>query len=156
TRGGGGDRRSRAVQGLSGRYLPRPRADPVDPDEPLDHLGLRRLRAAVAPRDPVGLERLQLPDGRLRLRRGLRALRLRSRRRDLAAHARDRRAPERRLRPQDGADGGGRMSAVTEATPTLARPSVERRAAVVRRERRRRLRRAGWNVLGLAVAAVMV
>src|SRR5262249_9699383 len=96
------------------------------------------------------------PDGRLRLRRGLRALRLRSRRRDLAAHARDRRAPERRLRPQDGADGGGRMSAVTEATPTLARPSVERRAAAVRRERRRRLRRAGWNVLGLAVAAVMV
>jgi N,N'-diacetylchitobiose transport system permease protein len=47
------------------------------------------------------------------------------------------------------------MSAVTE----VARPPVARvapRAATIRRARRRRLRRAAWNVVGLAVFVVLV
>ena len=51
------------------------------------------------------VERLELPDGRLRLRRGLLALRLRPRRRDLAADAADGRGDERRVRSADGQDG---------------------------------------------------
>src|SRR5205807_3753392 len=70
-------------------------------------------------------------DGGLCLRGGLRAPRLRSWRRDLAPDARHRRCDERRLRPQDAANRRGRMT-------------------------HRTLRRAGWNVLGLAVFAVMV
>ncbi len=41
------DRRRPAVAGLPRRHLPDPEADLPDPHEPLDHLGLRRLHAAV-------------------------------------------------------------------------------------------------------------
>src|SRR6476659_10603439 len=46
---------------------------------------------------------------------------------------------------------------MTSATEVLAsRAAVAPRAATVRRHRRRRLRRAGWNVVGLTVFAVLV
>jgi N,N'-diacetylchitobiose transport system permease protein len=48
------------------------------------------------------------------------------------------------------------MTAGAEAAPALERRPVARRATLVRRERRRRARRWAWNVVGLAVAAVMV
>ncbi|MGH3132600.1 MAG: carbohydrate ABC transporter permease, partial [Gaiellaceae bacterium] len=49
------------------------------------------------------------------------------------------------------------MSTATEIAPTPVEPaSVGRRSALVRRERRRRIRRTAWNVVGLSVFAVMV
>ena len=51
--------------------LPGAQADPLDPHEPLDHLGLRRVHAAVPADRRVAGERDELPDGRLRLHRGL-------------------------------------------------------------------------------------
>ena len=49
------------------------------------------------------------------------------------------------------------MTAVTPAAPVAPAPeTVAPRAAVARRTRKRRLARAGWNVLGLAVFAVMI
>jgi N,N'-diacetylchitobiose transport system permease protein len=44
----------------------------------------------------------------------------------------------------------------TPSVPTTAAPQSVRRATLVRRQRRRRLRRAGWNLVGLAVFAVVV
>src|SRR5262249_12628356 len=70
---------------------------------------------------------------------GLREVGLRPRRRDLDPHAPDRRAPERLLRPTDGADGRDDM-----------------RAAAIRTRRRRRVRQTGWNLVGIAVLVVMV
>ena len=46
-RRGGRDRRRRPAAGLPRRHLPDPEADLPHPHEPLDHLGLRRLHAAV-------------------------------------------------------------------------------------------------------------
>ena len=51
------------------------------------------------------VDTVELPDGRLRLHRGLRALRLRARRGDLAPDAADRRGAEHLLRAPDGEDG---------------------------------------------------
>ena len=48
-RRGGGDRRRGPAPGLPRRHLPDAEADPSHPDEPLDHLGLRRLHPAVSP-----------------------------------------------------------------------------------------------------------
>jgi N,N'-diacetylchitobiose transport system permease protein len=49
------------------------------------------------------------------------------------------------------------VSAVTESTPVApARPAVRPRSAVLRRDRRRRIRRIAWNVVGLVVFVVMV
>jgi N,N'-diacetylchitobiose transport system permease protein len=49
------------------------------------------------------------------------------------------------------------VTSATEAAPTAVRVAARpRRAALVRRERRRRAARAAWNVLGLAVFVVMV
>jgi N,N'-diacetylchitobiose transport system permease protein len=51
------------------------------------------------------------------------------------------------------------LSATAEArpaAPTVSAEALPRRAALVRRERRRRIRRAAWNVLGLAVFVVVV
>jgi N,N'-diacetylchitobiose transport system permease protein len=49
------------------------------------------------------------------------------------------------------------MTAVTPAAPVAAPPAAAApRAAVARRRRRGRVARAGWNVLGLAVFAVMI
>jgi N,N'-diacetylchitobiose transport system permease protein len=49
------------------------------------------------------------------------------------------------------------VSAVTPAASVALSPvAVAPRAAAVRRERRRRLRQAGWNVVGLAVTLVLV
>src|SRR4029453_10590759 len=81
---------------------------------------------------------------------------LRTRRGDLTAHAPDGRRDERLLRASDGEDGGG--SAVTSATEVVGRPRPEviPRAATVSRARRRRIRRAAWNVVGLAVFVVLV
>ena len=49
------------------------------------------------------------------------------------------------------------MSTATEAAPAVAppTPAVAPRSAVLRRERRRRIRRAAWNVVGLAVFVVI-
>ena len=47
------DRRRPALARLQGRHLPDPEADLPRPDEPFDHLGLRRLHAAV-PADRQG------------------------------------------------------------------------------------------------------
>src|SRR5262249_8567201 len=72
------------------------------------------------------------------------------------AHARHRRPAERRLRAQDGADGGCRVSAVPHSdTAAAVAVAVTPRAAAARRQRRRRLRRAAWNVVGLVVTVVM-
>ena len=49
------------------------------------------------------------------------------------------------------------MSSVTHSEPAEVAPAIiARRAAVARRGRRRRLRRAAWNAVGLAVALVIV
>ena len=79
---------------------------------------------------------VELPDGHLRLRRGLPQARLRPRRRDLAPDAADRRGAERLLRPQDGADEDVGMSAQREHAPPSRRGRARRR----RLERRRRSR----------------
>src|SRR5204862_4477412 len=107
-----------------------PEADPADPHEPVDHLGLRRLHAAVPADRPVEADVRQLPDGRVPLRGGLPEDRLRTRRRDFDRDARDRRRAERGLRPQDG-DAGRRAM----------RASQQRRAV--------------WNIVGLAGFAIM-
>ena len=86
-RRGGRDRRRRAAARLPRRHVPDPEADLPDPHEPLDHLGLRRLHAAVPADRRLARRRVELPDGRLRLHRGLRALELRPRRGDLDADA---------------------------------------------------------------------
>src|SRR6185436_16254443 len=72
-------------------------------------------------------------------------LRLRPRRGDLDPHALDRRAPQRRVRPQDGAHGGDDVSSAT----------VERRMHA-RRRRRRLLKRGAWDLLGIALFVVLV
>ncbi len=59
--------------------FPDPEADLPHPHEPLDHLGLRRLHPAVPAHRCIARRRVELPHGRLRLHRGLRALRLRAR-----------------------------------------------------------------------------
>ena len=74
---------------LSRRHVPDPEADPPHPHEPLDHLGLRRLHPAVPADRRLARRPDELPHGRVRLHRGVLALRLRSRRRDLAADAGD-------------------------------------------------------------------
>ena len=106
---------------LSRRHLSRPEADSPDPDEPLDHLGLRRLHPAVPADRRLSARPDELSDGRLRLHRGVPALRLRARGCDLAPDAADGRRAERRLRPPHGEDGGRSVS----ARPT---PRAERRS----------------------------
>ena len=108
----------------------------LDPHEPLDHLGLRGLHAALPADRPGAHAPVELPDGHVSLRGGVREERLRPRRGDLAADARDRRGAEHLLRPQDGQDGRRRVSA----------PAVETRA---RRGRgRRRARQSAWDAFG--------
>ena len=51
--------------------------------------------------------------------------------------------------------GEAPMTSATEAV-AQPRPEVAPRAATIRRQRRRRLRRAAWNVVGLAVFVVLV
>src|SRR5262249_8413116 len=127
-----------------------------DPHQPLDHLGLRRLHAAVPAHRRFARGRLELPDGRVRVHRGLLALGLRAGRCDLAPDAAHRRRSEHLLRAPDGEDGGGgSVSAAVETAPATATRAVPR-AATIRRARRRRLRRAAWNVVGLAVFVVLV
>ena len=65
------DRRREALARLPRRDAADHLARAADPDEPLDPLGLRRLRAAVPADRPAGDPSGQLPDGRLRLRAGL-------------------------------------------------------------------------------------
>jgi N,N'-diacetylchitobiose transport system permease protein len=48
------------------------------------------------------------------------------------------------------------VSAVTPATPIPLREAVEPRPVVLRRRRRQRLVRAGWNLVGLAVFVVVI
>ena len=108
-----------------------PAADPADPDEPLDHLGLRRLHAAVPADRAVEDHERQLPDERVPLRGGLLQERLRARRGDLDPHARDRRRSQRRVRAEDGSHRRG--------------DRVKRRAS-----------QTGWNIVGIAVFVVMV
>src|SRR5207248_1833375 len=134
-RGGRGRRRA-TVAHLPRHHAADPPAGPAHPHEPLDHLGLRRLHAAVPADRPVEDHERELPDEHLSVRGGLLQERLRPRRRDLDPDAADGRGPERRVRPQDGAHGGGDLV------------SSPRRA--------RRARQAGWNTVGLAVFVVMV
>ena len=75
------------------------------------------------------VEHLELPDGRLPLRGGLREERLRARRRDLGADAVDGGRAELLLRPQDGADGGRRVSARPRSPCRARAAAAERRAA---------------------------
>ncbi len=114
-----------------------PAADPAHPDEPVDHLGLRRLHPAVPADRSLEDHERQLPDERVPVRGGLLQERLRARRHDLDPDAADGRGPQRRLRPQDGAD---------------------RRRAVSgpRNARGRRAQQTGWNLVGLALFVVMV
>src|SRR5207247_4288417 len=129
---GGLDRRRQLVARVPGRDLSDHQADPARSHKPVDHLGLRRVHSAVPPDRAGEAARRQLPDGDLPLRRGLLEDRLRTRRGDLDRDARHRRDPERVRRTQDG----------------------EARRGDVKRARL--LRRAGWNVLGLAVAVVLI
>src|SRR5262249_45795691 len=142
--------RRAAVADLPRRHVPDPEADLPDPDEPLDHLGLRRLHPAVPPDQPGPATHGQLPDGDVPVPGGVREERLRPRGGDLDPHDPDRRAPERVLRAPDGADGADGMSAVAPATARSRRPAAARRA------RRRRAGRTGWNLLGLVVLVVML
>ena len=64
---GGRDRRLRRVQALPRRDVPDPEADLRDPHEPLDHLGLPGLHAAV-PAAPAAARPRLLADEHLRLR----------------------------------------------------------------------------------------
>ena len=48
------------------------------------------------------------------------------------------------------------MTSATEVMPSRAKAAVTPRAATIRRQRRRRLRRVAWNVVGLAVFVVLV
>jgi N,N'-diacetylchitobiose transport system permease protein len=48
------------------------------------------------------------------------------------------------------------VSSATEAAPAGTRPIAAPRAATIRRQRRRRLRRMAWNVVGLVVFVVLV
>ena len=56
-----------------------------------------------------------------------------------------------RLPPADGQDGGGAVTSGTQIAPTPIAPIVPRKIG-----RRRRVRKLGWNVLGLLVLVVMV
>src|SRR5262249_9357985 len=105
----------------------------VHPHEPLDHLGLRRVHAAISADRPVEDHDGQLPHEHLPLRGGLLQERLRAGSRDLDPDAADRRGAQRRVRAQDGAHGGG--DGVTAP---------------------RRARQACWDLLGLLVFVVMV
>src|SRR4029079_3412363 len=117
---------------VHGRDDADPEADLPDPDEPLDHLGLRRLHAAVPADRPDAHQHLERADGHLPVRGGLREDRLRPRRRDLDPDAADRRGALDRLWPRDGAHG--------------------RRGGV--KARRRRIRFA-WDALGLLIFVVL-
>src|SRR6185437_11227500 len=110
-------------------------ADPAHPDQPFDHLGLRRLHPAVPADRAVEDHAGQLPDEHLPLRGGLLQERLRARRRDLDPDAPDRRRAQRLLRPQDGPDRDGPVNA---------------------RRRNRRSRQLAWDAVGIAVFVVMV
>src|SRR5205085_8158529 len=121
------------------------------PHEPLDHLGLRRLHAAVPPDRAVADRHVQLPDGHLPLRAGVLLPRLRPRRRDLDPHAAHGRAAQRRLRAQDGPVRRGAMSAQTQIAPAPVAPTVGR----TRRTRRRRATRAAWNLVGIVVLVIL-
>jgi N,N'-diacetylchitobiose transport system permease protein len=48
------------------------------------------------------------------------------------------------------------VTTAAEAAPATAPAAVSRRIALVRRQRRRRMRRAGWNVVGFGVFVVLV
>ena len=48
------------------------------------------------------------------------------------------------------------MTSAAHEAPGLAHSAVEERPAAIRRRRRRRLARAGWNLVGLAVTLVVV
>ena len=144
------DRRREPLARVPGHHVPRAQADLLHPHEPVDHLGLRRVHAAVSPDRGVTRGLVELPDGRLRVHRGLLALRLRPRRRDLDPDAADRRRAERRLRPRQGAPGGARVSAVPASASATAPRSRRRRRTW------RRVRRSGWNVVGIALFLVLI
>ena len=69
-RRGGRDRRCGAAARVPRRDVPDPEADLPHPHEPLDHLGLRRLHAAVPADRRIAHRPHELPHGRLRLHRG--------------------------------------------------------------------------------------
>jgi N,N'-diacetylchitobiose transport system permease protein len=48
------------------------------------------------------------------------------------------------------------MTSATEAAPARARPVVAPRTATIQRQRRRRLKKVAWNLVGLAVFVVLV
>ena len=134
-RRGCADRRREPLARVPRHHVPHAQADLLHPHEPVDHLGLRRVHAAVSPDRRVTRGLVELPDGRLRLHRGLRALRLRPRRRDLDPDAADRRGAERRLRPRHGAE---------EESRERRAASASRRAALAAPSRTwRRVRRSG-------------
>src|SRR4029453_19111733 len=76
---------------------------------------------------------------------------------DLVARAAHRRGAVGLLRTADDQDRGSAMSTVTPAAPVSVAPATRVRAgALSRRGRRRKLRRAAWNVLGLVVFVVLI
>ena len=126
-RRGGGDRRRAALARLPRHHAPDPEADLLDPHEPLDHLGLRRLHAAVPADRPVARSTRQLPDEHLPLRRG-RTSRATSAaaRRSRSLMLADRRDAQRLLHPPDGADrerGDERGASQPRAPDRLGRSS---------------------------------
>src|SRR5262249_13124382 len=119
-------RRRRADRRLPRRHLSRAEADPARAREPVDHLGLRGLHAAV-PAPSVAAEPRLLPDEHLPVREVDRAPRVRPRLRD---------------RDRDGAD---HARALVVLRPT---DGAARRGEV-------KLDRIGWNALGVLVFAVI-
>ena len=81
-----------ALARLPRRHLPDPEADLPDPDEPLDHLGLRRLHAAVPADRQASIHASNYLMGVYVYREGYFKSDLRARRGDLDPDARDRRA----------------------------------------------------------------
>ena len=103
-------RRLRRVRALPRHHLPDPEADLRDPHEPLDHLGLPGVHAAV-PAPPAAARPRLLADEHLRLREVVRHLAVRPR---LGDRARDARADARRdvlLHPPDDPDRRGQVNA---------------------------------------------
>ena len=76
------------VARLPRRHVPDPEADLPDPDEPLDHLGLRRLHAAVPADRPAHVDASNYLMGVYLFEEGYVEERLRPRRRDLDPDAR--------------------------------------------------------------------
>src|SRR5262249_970351 len=103
--------------------------------------------------------RRQLPDGDLSLRGGLLQERFRPRCRDLDPDARHGCGAQRLLRPADGEDGRRAVSTVDDVAThvPVSRPAAASRSLVgSRRQRRKRMTQLTWNIVGLAVFAVVV